>query len=460
MTGTNIELAGNTTPDIYRPPSATFRPVEVPPLKSQLRGTFWLGFAFVLLFFGLGGGWAATAPMAGATITAGYVSPEGSRRTVQHLEGGIIREFKVKEGDEVNAGDPLVILSGVGAQADVGALTSRLRTLSASEARLMAERTGATEIKFTHPSLAQTNDPEVRSIINQQINQFQTRKFSDDNRTAILVQRIAELEQQNIGAQKQIDSVRRQVALIREEIVAKKELYEKGFEAKPKLLALQRAEADLVGQEGDLMSRIARNNEAIGETKLQINDTRVQRMEDVDKELTQVQAQRIETEQRIKESADRLARTTIVAPISGMVMDMRYKTVGAVIRPGEPVLDLVPTQEKLLIDVRISTKDIDDVRAGLPAYVIFPSYPQRTMIRVPGKVETVSADALVDQHSGEHYYSGKIRIDTKKMKELDPSIELTPGMPAEAYIATIERTFLEYLLQPYMFLIERGLREH
>lgn len=460
MTGTNLEVAANTTPDLYRPPTATLPPIEVPPLKSELRSTFWLGLGVVVLFFGIGGGWAATAPMSGATIAGGFVSPEGNRRTVQHLEGGIIREFKVKEGDEVAAGQPLMVLAGIGAQAEVGTMMSRLRSLAATEARLTTEREGGANIRFDHPALAQTDTEEVRSILEQQVNQLRTRRTSDENRTAILVQRIAQLEQQNIGAQKQIESVRRQNALIREEIGAKKELYDKGFEAKPKLLALQRAEAELVGQEGDLLSKIARNNEAIGETKLQINDTRVQRMEDIDKELSQVQAQRIEIEQRIKESQDRLARTTIVAPVSGTVMDLRYKTTGGVIRPGEPVLDIVPAKEKLVIDVRIAPKDVDDVRVGLPAYVIFPSYPQRNMIRVPGRVSIVSADALVDPRNGEHYYSAKVQIDVEKMKELDPEVQLTPGMPAEAYIATIERTFLEYVLQPFSFLVERGLREH
>ncbi len=162
----------------------------------------------------------------------------------------------------------------------------------------------------------------------------------------------------------------------------------------------------------------------------------------------------------VKESQDRLARTTIVAPVSGTVMDLRYKTTGGVIRPGEPVLNIVPAKEKLVIDVRVSPKDVDDVRIGLPAYVIFPSYPQRNMIRVPGRVSIVSADAMVDPRNGEHYYSAKVQIDTDKLKELDPDIQLTPGMPAEAYIATIERTFLQYVLQPFTFLVERGLREH
>jgi HlyD family secretion protein len=433
---------------------------DLPTLKSDLRGTFWLGMVIVALFFGVGGLWAVAAPMSGAVIASGAVSPEGSRRTIQHLEGGIIRDFQVKEGSKVKAGDLLLVLADVGAQAEVGTLTTRLRALTATEARLQAERISAESVTFAHPVLTDRSDPEVAAVIDQQVNQFETRHASDENRMQILTQRIAQLDQQTIGAERQIEGIRRQLALIREEIVAKKELYEKGYETKPRLLALQRNEAELVGSEGELLSRIARNNEAIGETKLQITNTQVQRKEDVDRELADVQAKRVEVEAQIEASLDKLKRTSIVAPVDGTVMDLHFKTVGGVVRPGEPILDIVPDDEDLVVEARVRPNDIDDVQAPAQAYVVFPSYPQRRMIRVPGEVQRLSADTLADPRTGERYYTARIVVDRDKLHELDPFVVLTPGMPADVYIATVERTFLDYLLQPFMFAIERAFREH
>jgi HlyD family type I secretion membrane fusion protein len=429
-------------------------------LKRELRGTFWLGMAIVLLFFGAGGVWATTAPLSGAVIASGTVSPEGSRRTVQHLEGGIIREFAVKEGSKVKAGDVLLVLATTGAQSEVATLTARLRLLAATEARLQAERSGAATITFDHPSLSDTADPDVRAVIDQQTNQFETRGSADRTRTEILTQRIAQLEQQNIGAERQIAGIRRQLALIREEVVAKTELYEKGFETKPRLLALQREEAALLGNEGELLARIARNNEAIGETKLQIANMLVQRREEIDRELAETQSKRREVEAQIAASLDRLTRTSIVAPVSGTVIDLHFKTVGGVVRPGEPILDIVPEDEYLVIEARVRPVDIDDVRAPGEAYVTFPSYPQRRMIRLPAKVERISADTFTDPRTGERYYSARVTVDRALIKELDPFIELTPGMPAEIYLSTVARTFLDYMLQPLAFAVERAFREH
>ncbi len=434
-------------------------PAPVPSLRRELRGPAFLGLAILLGFFIVGGGWAATAPISGAAVAPGVVSPEGSRRRVQHLEGGLIREIRVSDGDRVRAGDVLMVLADIGAQSEVGQLLSRLRALAATEARLEAERRGSDKVAFDHAALKDRGQPEVREVIEQQINQLMTRRANDASQESILSQRIAQLQQQIAGAEKQLQSVRRQNALIREEIVVVKDMYEKGYERKSRLLALQRSEADLAGQEGELLSRIAGANERIGETKLQIINIAVNRKEGIDQQLSETQARRIEVEQQIRQSLDRLSRTTLVAPVGGTVLDLRFKTVGGVVRPGEEVLDIVPDNENLVIDARVSPRDIDDVRAGQHAYVIFPSFPQRNLHRVDARVRTVSADALEDEHTGKPYYEAEVQIDREQLRRLDPQIELMPGMPAEAFIATAERTVLEYLLQPFLLVVEHSFRE-
>ena len=427
-------------------------------LARELRGPALLGAAILAAFFVFGGGWAATAPLSGAAITPGLVSPEGSRRRVQHLEGGIIDEIRVKEGDRVRAGDVLMTLATVGAQSEVGQTLSRLRTLAATEARLQAERRRSNEIAFNHPVLRDRAHPEVRDVIEQQVNQLIARRTNDESQESILTQRIAQLQQQRVGAEKQLLSVRRQNQLIKEEIVIVSDMYEKGYERKSRLLSLQRSEADLTGQEGELLSRIARADEQMGETKLQIINIIIKRKEDIDQQLSETQVRRAEVEQQISQSLDRLSRTTLVAPVA-TVLDLRFKTIGGVIRPGEEVLSIVPHEEKLVIDARVSPKDIDDVHAGQSAYVIFPSFPQRNLHRIDARVRTVSADALQEEHTGTPYYKAQVEIDREKLHRIDPQIELVPGMPAEAFIATTERTVLAYLIQPFLVMVERSFRE-
>jgi len=431
----------------------------IEPLKRDLLGTKWLAVVIIVLFFGAGGGWAATAPLSGAAVATGVVSPLGSRQTVQHLEGGIIREILVKDGDQVAADAVLFQLEDVGAQSEVGAYEGRLRAYAAEEARLIAERNGSETINFDHPVLADTDDPQIREVLALETNQFSARKASDDSRQAILRQRIAQIEKQIDGYNKQLTSTRRQKNLIREEIKGVKELYEKGYERKPRLLELQRSEAELLGTEGNLLSTVARAEETIAETELQIIDIKIRRSEEVDDDLSQVQARRIEVEELLKESQDRLTRTAITAPVAGTVLGLRFKTPGGVIRAGEPVLDIVPSEDELIIDAKVSPNDIDDVHVGNSAVVSFPAFATRSTTRIEGMVEQVSADSFEDERTGARYYGAKVKVDRELLRELAPHIELQPGMPAQVYIATVERTVLEYLLTPFTQMLERSFRE-
>jgi HlyD family type I secretion membrane fusion protein len=457
--GRDLQTSGGGVPDLYRAEQQPIRLPEPPPLRRDLRATAWIGVAIVTVFFVIGGGWAATAPISGAVIASGVVSPQGSRQTVQHLEGGIIREIRVEEGDRVASGDVLVILQDISAQADVGGQMTRLRALAAAEARLKAERTGAESIAFDHPALADAEDPEVATAVEQQRHQFESRRRNDETRISILEQRIAQLRKQIEGAEQQLAGVKRQKALIREELVGVRELFEKGYERKPRMLELQRTEAGLIGEEGDLVARIARAEEAIGETQIQMVNVTVERMEEVEQELAEVQPKRIELEQEIRESLDRLKRTELRAPVDGVVLDVHFKTEGGVIKPGEPVLDIIPAEDSLIIDTRISPTDIDAVYPGLEAYVMFPSYSMRTQVRVPAKLVHVSADTLEDARSGQPYYQGKVEIDREVMQVMAPEVSMTPGLPAETFIATSERTVLDYLLQPFLQVIEHTFRE-
>jgi HlyD family secretion protein len=430
-----------------------------PPLRQELRGAVLWVFLLVLLFFGVGGGWAATARLAGAVIVPGFVSPENRRQTVQHLEGGIIRAIHVTDGDQVRVGDSLMSLEDVNFKANSQSLKIRLIAFAVQEARATAERNRQDRIDFTHPILADRSDRMVRDAIEQEINRFEARKSSDQQRKAIIVQRVAQLGEQIGGLEKQLIGVREQIKLLQQEATTVEEMVNKGYDRLPRLLGLKRSIADRTSAEGELMANVARARETIAEMDLQMAGVETQRIEQVEAELSETRAKRADTEELISKSDDQLSRSVIRAPANGIVLNARFKTVGGVVRPGETIMDIVPTDEKLVIDARVSIRDIDQVHEGLEAYVIFPSYPQRRLHRITGKVTKVSADALQDEKTGEKYFSAKVHVDPEHLRQGAPGIVLTPGLLAEVYVATTERTVLEYLVQPLMLAMERSMRE-
>ena len=431
---------------------------EPPPLRRELRSASRVAIALTAMFFVVGGGWAGTAKIGGAVVAPGVVNPQSSRKIVQHLEGGIIRSFEVREGDQVEEGQPLLILEDVSARAEHEALRSKQIMLAARMAQLLAERSGADEVDFDHPALADRNDPRVRDAIEKVSNRFETREKYDAFRREILGQRSAQLEAQIVGLKRQLEGVREQQRLISQEAKIVDDMVTKGYERLPRLLALQRSQADRMSVEGELNAQVARAREAMSEVSLQIAGVDAQRLDEVDGKLVDTQEQLNEVEEAIRKTSDRLTRTVVTSPAAGIVHDMRFKTPGGVVRPGEPVMDIVPTGDELIIDIRVSPRDIDDVHPGLSAYVTFPSYPQRTMFRVPARLRQVSADALSEE-DGDRFYTGKVELDGDLLHELDPTVQLTPGLPAEVFIATAERTVLEYLTQPLREVIERGMRE-
>jgi len=429
-------------------------------LARRLRGPLGLGLALILVLFGGVGGWAAVAPLASAAVAPGVISPDGSRRVVQHLEGGIIRQLPVRDGSRVAAGDPLVVLEDIGARARRDARMSRYRTLRAVEARLLAEAAGAGQIAFPAAVIAAAaDDAEVADVIADQTARFEVRRRTHEGRGAILRQRIAQLDEEIAGLEAQIDSQERQLELIAQEIGNVEQLISQGLERLPRLLALQRAEAEITGARAANRAAIARARQSIGETELQILDLDARREDEVTEELTQVRSELSEVAEDLRASEDVLTRTVVIAPVAGTVVDLRFHTVGGVIGPGEPILDIVPFEEDLLIDARVAPIDIDAVAPGQTAQVHLTAYRQRNLPRIDGRVRQVSADRLVDEATGEPYFLARVEVDRDRLDALDEGIQLLPGMPAEVLILTGERTALAYLLDPFVDTFRRGLRE-
>ncbi len=428
-------------------------------LISVIKGPVGIGAIAITIFFAGFIGWSAVAPLASATIAPGVVSPDGHRRTVQHLEGGIVDTILVRNGDYVAAGQPLVRLSDTAAHASYSLLNKQRMTLAAQETRLMAEQGGAETLGFPEPLAASAAEAGMEALLDAQREMFETRRAALGESKAILNQQIQQLQQEIGGLEGRIESISSQLGFLDEEIAAVGGLVDKGLAPKPRLLGLKRDSSRLEGERATARASIARARQAIGEARLKIINADTRFMDQVANQLGEVRSQLATLGERLAASRDILERTRIAAPVDGRVVDLGFHTVGAVIQPGEPIMDIVPANEEMVIDVRIPPTDIEMVREGLDAQVHLLAYKQRHMPRIDGRVIHVSADSLTDENTDESYFLARISIDAAHLAERLPDVELVPGMPAEALILTGEGTLLEYLVQPLEFILRRGMRE-
>ena len=419
-----------------------------------------LGYLFVLLFFGGLGTWAALAHIASAVVASGVVSPEGSRKTIQHLEGGIIAEILVDDGDEVREGEPLVVLQEIQARAAFQVLEDRRGLLAAKRARLLAEQGGKEVVGFPDWLLkAAGDDQELQVTLGAQQDLFETRRKVHAGRKAIGQKRIDALGEEITGRQSLLVSQRRQLTLLDEEIAAKKPLADKGLIPRPDYLEVARLKAQIEGTIAENKSAIAQAKQSIGETELQIVNEDSRMMDEIVNELAETRSELASVEERRYAQRDILDRTVVSAPVSGMIVKKRFHTTGGVVGPGEPILDIVPQGAELLIDARVMPVDIDEVAMGQEARIHFLALVERRLPQITGVVRWVSADSLLDEVTGEGYYLARVEVLPEQLAKLGPGIKITAGMPAEVLIVTGERTFLEYLAQPILESLRRSFRE-
>lgn len=434
----------------------------LPPLnlRRMVRGPAIAGVIVSVLFLGGFTTWSTMAPLSSAAVASGVVSPDGSRRTVQHLEGGIIQEILVRDGDRVEAGQRLVVLEDVAARSERDMRESRFYSLAAVEARLVAELNQAETIEFPLELIvASQSDWDLAAALADQRIHFETRAAGFANRTGILEARIAALREEVSGLEVQIASQERQLSLIDEEIAGVQQLVDQGLERRPRLLALQRQQAEIDGSIGANRAAIARAEQVIGETRLQILDLESNLREEVAGSLANLRAEIATIEEELRAREDVLARTLVSAPVSGTVVGLQFHTVGGVVRSGDPILDIVPDDDELIIDARLTPTDIDSVTPGQSAEVHLLAYAQRNMPRLTGTVRDVSADRLVDEVTGEPYFRARVEVEQEALLDLGEEIVLTPGMPVEVMIATGEQTVLDYVVGPLVRSFNRAFRE-
>ena len=402
--------------------------------------------------------WGAFAPLDQGVPVSGFVAVEGSRKTIQHLRGGIVEEILVHEGDSVVANQVLMRLNEAQVQAQQGAVTSQLLNYLAVEARLVAERAGKDRIVFPPFLLERKDVPRVQEAMQVQDQLFRTRRTALAGEVAIATETIAGLELQITGLKAQESSKLAQLKLYEEELQSLKPLYEQGFVPRNRMFDLERAIAYINGQRSEDVANIGRSRSQIGELKLKILQTREVFRKDVETQLTDVRKQVDDLTERRGATQDDLDRVILRAPVAGTVVDLSVHTVGGVITPGQKLMDVVPTDGSLLVEVKIPTNLIDNVQVGLDANIHFLALDQTIVPAVPGKLLYVSADRLTDPRTDMPYYVGRVSITPEGLVKLGHH-GIQPGMPADVVIITGSHSLFGYLLKPVLARMQFAFKE-
>jgi HlyD family secretion protein len=436
---------------------------EVPPTPptplARMRELVLTGMALIGIFVIGAGTWAFMAPLESAAIAPGTVVSDSHRKTVQHLEGGIISAILVQDGAAVSAGQTLIRLDDTRARTALGALQAQLWDARAREARLVAERDGARHIDFPGDLGAMADNPAVAATIAGQQRIFDARRQLIESRTAAIRERINQVHQEITGHEAEAVALQKRGMLLQEEIAGTSQLVAKGLERKPHLLQLQRDLAEIEGKRGDTLAQIARAKQTIAEAEVDILSLNNDRQKEIADELRDTQKKLQELVEQTRAASDVLARTEVKAPEAGVVTDLRVHTPGGVVAAGEALLDLVPKSDRLVVEAQVRPEDIDRVHAGLPAQVRLLPYKQRRTPPVDARVIYVSADRLVDKHTNQPYFAAKLAVDEKALAALGGEVKMVPGMPSEAMIKTGQTTVAVYALSPVLDSFNRAFSE-
>ncbi len=429
-----------------------------PSTERAIRRLSLLIVAAILLLFGVMGGLAAATKISGAVIASGSLVVDSYVKSVKHLKGGIAKTIFVKNGDHVDAGQVLVRLDDTQTRANLAIIRKRLNELSARTARLVAERDGKDDIAFPADLLGAASNEDVGAILAGERRLFQDRQTSRNGQKSQLRERIQQLQQEIEGLLAQEQGKRSEIALIGKELGSLEGLLSQGIISATKVYSLQRESASLNGDLGNVVSSIAQTRGKIAETELQILQIDADQSSQVSDQLRQAESDMGQYSERLVAAEDDLKRVDIRAPQAGVVDQLGIHAEGAVISPAEAVMQIVPDKDALVAELKLSPQDIDQISVGQPVSLRFPAFNQRITPELNGHVETVSADLATDQRSGQSYYIVRARVPKQEWDRLGKLTPL-PGMPAEAFMQTGQRSVLAYLTKPMTDQIRRAFKE-
>lgn len=429
--------------------SSAALPVDDRPIRR-------VGYLMLLVTFGLFGGWAALAPLDSSALAPGVVMVKSYRKTVQHLEGGIVRELRVHDGDLVKSGDVLLVLDNTQARSDMETTRSQLIAALHLQARLEAERDALPE-PVAVPTL-DLADPRVQEARDSEARIFQTRRTSLLGEIGLQETTIGQIEEQVRGFKAIIASKQMLAASYQEEIVDLRALLAEGYVDKQRLREQERSLARLQTEIAESQSEIAQARVHVDEAKLKILQLKKAFASEVAGLLGDARTKVYELRERLATLQDRDQRTDILAPESGMVMGMTVHTLGAVVSPGTALLDIVPANEELIVEAQVSPMDIDRITLGKLADIRFSAFKSSTTPVIEGRLVQISADRLINKDTGAAYYLARVALTDKGRQTLG-NLTLVPGMPVEVLVNTGARTLLQYLIQPASNVFARSLIE-
>lgn len=417
------------------------------------------GLVIIVLFFGVLGVWSIFGQISGAVVAPGKIKIESERKTVQHLEGGIVDSILVREGDEVVEGQPLVILESIQIDASESMLQKQLVAQLAAHERLLVEKDMGTSLQWSEElkKLAQASAGADVLVNEEKI--FRARSEALVGQISLLNTQIAQIDAQVVGYQEQIKAEEVIIGTLNEELKAKRQLYAERYLEKSQILELERTLASHVGNRGRMKQSIAEARQKSTEMRLRIEDSKNRFQEEVTRELGKVNNEITQTRERIRPLKDAQQRLQVVAPVSGRVVELKVHSKGGVVRPGEPLMDIVPKDNPLIIETQVPVNKITEVYVGQPALVQLDAFDMRIVPHVPAKVVYISADRLENRTNAGSipYYLCYVEIDPKALD--DAQLYLSPGMPATVFITTQKRTVLFYMFEPLLKNWERALRE-
>jgi HlyD family type I secretion membrane fusion protein len=413
-----------------------------------MRGPILFGGAVVLLFFVGFGAWAATAPLTSGAIAPGVVSPDAQRKPVQHFEGGIVKSVLVRENQRVEAGQLLLTLDPIRAEANFAGQQGQWLRLLVTRARLAAEAAGADEWAVP-PAVEGIEDSDLLDFVAAERRSFDSRRATLAQQEQIMERRIEQLQSEISAVEAESVGLGTQLNLTAAELLDKQRLLEQQLISRSEVLVLQREVARLESARASNDARIARAMQSIEETRLNWLQTRESHAEEVARLATQVNDSIAQLGEGMTSSSDALDRTSIRSSVAGVVLNLTTQTPGSVVRPGETIMEIVPVDEEMVVFARLAPKDIDLVTVGLQAHVTLIPFASRNLRPLAGEVIAVAADSKVDEASRQAFYEVRVRVSPEELAQ-HPGMYLAPGMPADVTIVTGERTLLQYLVDPFI----------
>jgi HlyD family secretion protein len=431
---------------------------ELKGAQRSIRLHLIIGLAIVVVLAGGLGGWASTAEISGALIAPGSIVVESNVKKVQHPTGGVVGEVLARDGDLVKAGDVVVRLDDTVTKASLAIVVKTLDGLMARGARLQAEQQGLDKITFPKALLDRAGDPEVRNIIASENKLFEVRTNGRIGQKAQLHERITQLNEEIAGLTAQETAKDQEIALVEKELVGVRDLYDKHLVQMSRLTTLERDAARLNGERAQYIASRAQAKGKITETELQIIQVDKDMVSDVSKDLRETTDKIGEFVERKVTAEDQLRRTDIRAPQDGMVLQSTVHTVGGVITAGDAIMMIVPQSDDLQVEAKVNPQDIDKLQIGQKTLLRLSAFNQRTTPELNGVVSRVSPDVTVDQRTGQSYYTIRVSMSAQEIARLG-DVKLIPGMPAEAFVQTGDRTMLSYLIKPLSDQLMRAFRE-